>query len=602
MIAAAISSDKIGQTLMQGDIIRYTLTLTNHGSPASNVTLRSRIPAGAGYVSSEPAANVHTAGSQTDYIQWNAGSIAAEATTTFSFTVKVNPNARSEADRLRLFAMFDNGNPVPMSLTSPDPAQITPQLENLIGGSSPTAASVIYTQMSSNRPNAYVKPGDEITYTLTAVNSGGTAADNVTLRGRIPAGTAYIPVSGSAGIQEHTDAGSRVDYVQWNIPGIPAGGTASVSYRVSVELTAGDTPRVINNTGRYDSGGPSALDLNAPDPERQTSPAVNPFDPSGVASGVPQVSLSISSDKMGEEVAEEDEITYTLIAMNTGTADAVIVQRDYLPAGTELVPGSVSPAAQIGTNAQGSFLQWDSINLPAGGIRISSFRVRINNRTANRAQIQNIVHFSSGIGNAAPPWSDPNPGFSSNLCSNIYRRALSNIGVDTKLPKTGFAIGEKSLIPEQPTANRYQPVGQLTLHIPTLNLSLPIVGVPMTGNHHWDVTWLNENAGWLEGSAYPTWAGNTVLTAHVWNADNQPGPFADLKTLKYGDQLSLEAVDGIYIYEVRSNETISEHDIDALLKQETLNWLTLMTCENYDSAHENYNQRRIVRAILTEKK
>ena len=98
-----------------------------------------------------------------------------------------------------------------------------------------------------------------------------------------------------------------------------------------------------------------------------------------------------------------------------------------------------------------------------------------------------------------------------------------------KLPDTGFAPRTITKLPQQPANKAYSSTG-ITLNIPSLNISMPIVGVPLIDGE-WDVSWLSNNAGYLAGSAFPTWAGNTVLTGHVWDALNQPGPFADLKAL-----------------------------------------------------------------------
>ena len=95
------------------------------------------------------------------------------------------------------------------------------------------------------------------------------------------------------------------------------------------------------------------------------------------------------------------------------------------------------------------------------------------------------------------------------------------------------------------------------------------------------MTWLGEKAGYLADSAYPTQAGNTVLTGHVWDNLNQAGPFADLKRLAYGDEILITAAGGVYVYEVRENQVIAPNDLDAVFQEETFDWVTLLTCENY---------------------
>ncbi len=164
------------------------------------------------------------------------------------------------------------------------------------------------------------------------------------------------------------------------------------------------------------------------------------------------------------------------------------------------------------------------------------------------------------------------------------------------LPQTGFPWGKVTLLPEQPAAQAYTSPG-LTLDIPTLGIKTDILGVPQT-NANWDVSWLNQSAGWLEGSAYPTWAGNTVITGHVWDADNTPGIFADLKTLRYGDQFHIHAFGQTYTYEVRENRLIGTGKISQVFQHEEKDWVTLLTCEFYNPFTEDYLLRRIVRAVL----
>ena len=135
------------------------------------------------------------------------------------------------------------------------------------------------------------------------------------------------------------------------------------------------------------------------------------------------------------------------------------------------------------------------------------------------------------------------------------------------------------------------------VEIPKLSVKMSIVGVPSTPEG-WDVTWLGNNAGWLEGSAFPTWNGNSAITGHVWDAYNRPGPFARLKDLRYGDQIKIHAFGQVYIYEIRENTTISPKNVSAVLKHEEKSWLTLVTCEDYIESSNTYSSRRMVRAVL----
>jgi LPXTG-site transpeptidase (sortase) family protein len=124
-----------------------------------------------------------------------------------------------------------------------------------------------------------------------------------------------------------------------------------------------------------------------------------------------------------------------------------------------------------------------------------------------------------------------------------------------------------------------------------------IIGVPQADGT-WDVSWLGNEAGWLQGSAFPTWTGNSVLTGHIWNADNTPGPFSTINTLQWGDQIIIHAWSAQYVYEVRTVLLVSPSNINALMRHEELPWVTLVTCRSYDEASNSYRYRMLVRAVL----
>jgi LPXTG-site transpeptidase (sortase) family protein len=164
-------------------------------------------------------------------------------------------------------------------------------------------------------------------------------------------------------------------------------------------------------------------------------------------------------------------------------------------------------------------------------------------------------------------------------------------------PETGFAPNRVTVLPPQEIA--YTKLGDLWLEIPRLGVRADIVGVPLNDGE-WDVTWLGENAGWLEGTAFPTWAGNSVITAHVWDAYNRPGPFYGLNILGWGDPVIVHAWGGKYAYEVRQVLQVRAADTAAMLKHQELPWVTLVTCQGYDQSSDSYRYRVLVRAVLVE--
>ena len=167
------------------------------------------------------------------------------------------------------------------------------------------------------------------------------------------------------------------------------------------------------------------------------------------------------------------------------------------------------------------------------------------------------------------------------------------------VPGTGFAPGR--ITTRSPQIIYYADLGDLWLEIPRLGVRMNIVGVPQVGGK-WDVSWLGKDAGWLNGSAFPTWKGNSVLTGHVYDAFGKPGPFHSLNTLWWGDKVIVHAGGGEYVYEVRTVTQVSPDNAAAMLKHEELPWLTLVTCRGYDKASNFYKYRVLVRAVLVEVK
>ena len=169
------------------------------------------------------------------------------------------------------------------------------------------------------------------------------------------------------------------------------------------------------------------------------------------------------------------------------------------------------------------------------------------------------------------------------------------------IPATGFAVGRNTWVPLQPAAKAYSDLGDLWLEIPRLGVKIPIVGVPLVEGA-WDISWLGQNAGWLNGSAYPTWKGNSVITGHVWNANDTAGPFAYLNSLSWDDRIVVHAGGASYIYALRGLQQVSPGSVAAMLKHEDRPWLTLVSCRGYDPRTNSYKYRLLARAVLIEVK
>jgi LPXTG-site transpeptidase (sortase) family protein len=165
-----------------------------------------------------------------------------------------------------------------------------------------------------------------------------------------------------------------------------------------------------------------------------------------------------------------------------------------------------------------------------------------------------------------------------------------------EMPNTGFAPGVLTSLPSQSPEEAYS-FTDFSLEIPSLGLRLPIVGVPVVDGE-WNVSWLGRSAGYLSGTAFPTLPGNTVLTAHVYDANGRPGPFAKIRTFAYGDQIKIHTVGSTYVYEVRENYALPASRVEEIFRPEAYDKITLITCEGFNAFTGEYHSRRVVRAVL----
>jgi len=165
---------------------------------------------------------------------------------------------------------------------------------------------------------------------------------------------------------------------------------------------------------------------------------------------------------------------------------------------------------------------------------------------------------------------------------------------EPELPNTGFAPDRVTMLDEsqQPA---YTAISELQLEIPSLGIRIPILGIPSTSNS-WDIRWLRDQAGLLEGTAYPGWAGNSVMAGHLYLPSGVPGPFARLRDLRWGDEIIVHAHGLRHTYMVLEREYVLPNDT-SVLQHEEYPWLTLITCHGYDEAQGTYNYRFVVRAV-----
>jgi LPXTG-site transpeptidase (sortase) family protein len=424
--------------------------------------------------------------------------------------------------------------------------------------------------------------GDTVTFTLVIANGGPSTATNIDVADVVPSGYTYTAASITGG-DASDDSNPATSGLTWTINSLASGASVNLTYQANV-LSSGtyDNYAEVTDHDQTDSDSiPGNSSTNEDDDDTQTviPAAVLIADPAISKSGNP------TQASVGEIV------TFTLTVTNQGNSPAPgVVITDTLPAQFNVTAVNVS-GAPFGT----------SVNVtPLIGTGPAPYTVVVTlggDLGVTDVVVIDIVTTVNSLGN--PPINNT-ASLVSSSDTDVASNNTDSVNITTQaprlnLPDTGFAPGVVTALPNQPQELNYAPT-DLVLEIPRIGVKMNIVGVPVTRNG-WDVSWLGNQAGWLEGSAFPSWSGNSVLTGHVYDAKGQPGPLVNLGRLRYGDSVIVHAYGQTYIFEIRTNDVVTPRD-SSVFKHEERPWITLMTCKEYDEITDTYGKRVVVRAVL----
>jgi LPXTG-site transpeptidase (sortase) family protein len=286
-----------------------------------------------------------------------------------------------------------------------------------------------------------------------------------------------------------------------------------------------------------------------------------------------------------------DTVTYTIEVFNNGSVDATnVTVEDTKPSFLTITNVSVVPD----TNPT-------DLALITWVINGSTLTVDIGTVTPTDLFTITVETVVNGLGqppggaNVVEVFADVDDDPDNNV-DDAFLQIRTGGGDGFALPETGFTPGEITILPAQPERLAYTAYDQLWLEIPSLGVQMPIVGVPLTGEG-WDVTWLSDSAGYLANTAFPTWEGNTAIAGHVTLPSGLPGPFAQLGKLGFGDEIVIHAWGLRYTYQVRLLERVLPSDF-SVFGHEEYDWVTLITCGDYNEYLDKYESRLVTRAVL----
>lgn len=172
--------------------------------------------------------------------------------------------------------------------------------------------------------------------------------------------------------------------------------------------------------------------------------------------------------------------------------------------------------------------------------------------------------------------------------------------VPTATPATALSATTVSRPTDAATDNAAIAVGQMRIVAPKVDISTAITQLYFSPQgDSWDLTYLDNMAGHLQGTADLGQGGNFVLAGHVELGDGRKGPFVNLSKLNAGDEIMIIDEDptkpSVVRYKVTEIKTVAPDDI-SVLRNRGYEELTLITCDDWDQAAGEYLTRIIVHA------
>ena len=292
-VAKAVSNNQPNE----GEIITYTVTLTNNGpDAATGVKVTDVPPAGLTLVSATPSQGTYAAATGV----WTVGALAAGQSRSLVYTAKVvTASIKVNTARLTAIDQFDT-NPN----NNADSETVTPRVSDV----------AVVKDVSDPTPNV----GETITYTVRLTNNGPVTATSIKVVDVPPAGLTRLTVTSPGGSSFNAATST------WTVLSLAPGASTTLTYTARV-----DSPNPQTNTARI-----TDLDQFDLDPtNNQDSATETPK----------QADLQIDKQIDNARPNVGDTVTYTINLGNIGPDDATgVTATDQLPAGVQFISSSAT--------------------------------------------------------------------------------------------------------------------------------------------------------------------------------------------------------------------------------------------------------------------
>jgi uncharacterized repeat protein (TIGR01451 family) len=341
-----------------GETLTYTITLTNSGgSDATGYGVTDPLDANVAFVSAD------NGGTQAGgIVTWTGLTVPASGNLVLTVIVTVLdpiPDGVTEIGNVA----FETGTPEPDCEASPQPANCA---------TLPTGASISVSKAltgESMDPDGIAQPGEQLTYTLTVWNQGGTPASDVLVNEWVPDNTLFVGGTPTWDCLPGDPGGSACNTLV-DVPAFAAGspGLATLTFIVEVVAPLPDGVVAIANAVALDDGPPPDCAALPTQPQCVVVPSVN----------LSMVKSVVSVTPTGPNTSR---VLYRIDVVNTGGSPTVYTLTDTLDftpdgvvfngnAQVSTIGGTINPALPGGSfaPANGVSVQLSDslVALPAG--------------------------------------------------------------------------------------------------------------------------------------------------------------------------------------------------------------------------------------------
>jgi uncharacterized repeat protein (TIGR01451 family)/fimbrial isopeptide formation D2 family protein len=412
-VAIAVDSTPPAGVANPGDVLEYTVVLTNSGSSTVNdVVFTDPIPALTTHTPypGNVAAKLTRASVTSDtgsvaggILTVTVGALVPGESVTIKFQVTINSGVANGVV-IRNQGSVDSDETVPKPTDGDGNPSNGDQPTDIPVGGQPPLTGALYAEKTvawtDTDNSSTVNAGDALRYTIALRNRGAATLTGLSFSDTIPTDLTYVAASATATSGAATITGQDVGWT--GIADLAPGTSQTLRFDVTIGAISGASQTFVNQgTATSTQTGPVRTDSNG-DPSDGTQPTTITAIGTGTG-GTPALdlqkrwSLAVDGGTVGQ-VDPGDTVQYTLTATNTGVRVVADVRLTDAPLPTQFtyVPGSL--ATSTGAVVTETPIAVNIGTLNPGQTATVSFRMTVNPGTNGQiASNQATATAASGI-------------------------------------------------------------------------------------------------------------------------------------------------------------------------------------------------------------